>query len=245
MMSKKQIVKAVFAWIFLGLFLVLAYFIRISMKERNVGKRNTALVVKNEHPSDSVTVYLTLSKIDGFLDDVNGIFGIKSTNKLQGSFIIAPNDSIYYYNRRMKPISGNICFGSAPVNCPFDSGTTLYEFTLNNNNTVDKAQETVDISCIYGVSSYGSINLYGGGTYWVDGAGNHVSSIRNKSLYKNRGISGVYPFGCTTCTDTTGVEQCVEHPPYSKPNSEHICNVQRDASKKGGMVVISYIGKGY
>ena len=201
----------------------------------------TSLEVKNLNTKDTVLVYLTLNDIKGFVNDVNGIFGIKSTNKLQGSFRINPNDSVSYSPPKGVGLSGNISFWNPPLNCP--EGQTLYEFSLNNYLTVSKAQETVDISCVAGVTDYGSIELKGGGNWTDNVANDSVTSIKNKAMYRNGNISGVFPYGCTNCTNTNGAPDCKDHPNYATPNKTNLCNVQRNAKESGGQVTISYISK--
>lgn len=206
------------------------------------GHNITQLQIKNGSSTDTVTVYLTLSGGADFVSDVNGIFGIKSDNKLQGSFQLNPNDSLSYACPSDKAISGNISFWNPPLNCPY-AGTTLYEFTLNNSGTVEKAQETVDISCVAGVTSIGSISFSGGGN-WTDNVNNDsVTYIRNKELYQNTGLSGVFPYGCTNCTNTQGAPDCTGHPDYATPNTNKLCNVQRNAEQSGGKVTITYYSR--
>ena len=204
----------------------------------------TSLIVKNQHPTDSVLVYLTLNAGKMYVSDVNGIFGITSTKKTQGCFYLDAGDSVCYTSPKGKAFNGNISFWNAPVNCPY-AGTTLYEFNLNNYLTDKYAQETVDISCLAGVTSFGSIDLKGGSLNWTDNVNpQNITHIQNDSLYKNTGISGVYPYGCTNCTNTDGAPVCDNNPPpFATPNTENICNVQRFAKGSGGTVTISYISK--
>ncbi len=204
--------------------------------------QTTVLCIKNENPVDCVLVYLTLNTGKMYVSDVNGIFGIKSSKKSQGSFYLAPEDSVSYVSPKGKAINGNVSFWSPPLNCPY-VGTTLFEFNLNNYRTSRYAQETVDISCMAGVSCFGSIDMSGGLLSWTDNVHpESVTHIQNDSLYKNTGISGVFPYGCTNCTNTDGAPVCSDNQPaFATPNKQNICNVQRYAKGSGGSVTISYL----
>ncbi len=205
--------------------------------KRHVPK-TTTICVKNSNPTDTVTVYLTLSAGTGWVSNVNGIFGIASTNLSQGCFYLAPNDSVIYVTPDTLALSGNISFGYPPLNCPV--GITLYEFTLNNASTVPYAQETVEISCVAGVSSIGRFKLSGGGKWSATTAYPNVTTIQNDSMGKNTGRAGVYPYGCTNCTNTAGMSNCITTPEAC--DTLNICNVQRNAGKNGGLVKIEFLG---
>ena len=233
----KKIVAVTFLILLVASLLACLYFNKPNNDNNNnneVAKGTTTLLrIKNSNP-DTVLVYLTLSGGKGWVSDVNGIFGIVSTyNNLQGSFMLAPNDSLDYTTPDSLGLSGNISFGYAPVNCPV--GITVYEFTLNNAGTVKYAQETAEISCVAGVNSLGKITLYEGGGKW-EANPNYmdVREIHNDSIGKNSGLVGVFPYGCTNCTDTAGKPDCVTNP--EKPQSQSICNISRDANKSGGAV---------
>ena len=195
--------------------------------------------IQIENLSDNtITAYLTLNDNDAsWVSDVNGIFGIKSDEKLQGGVILIPKQILSYTSD--KPIAGNISFNDLPLNCPYPA-PTLFEFTLNNYGTITKAQETTDISCVYGVTSIGKIT-YSGGGIWNSGQNDTIRKIQNGSIYKNTGLKGVYPYGCTTCTGRDGMVDCNNKKRYEKVNKKAICNIQRDASESGGNVKISYI----
>jgi hypothetical protein len=208
-------------------------------EEQKFTTHPTTLVVKNDHPTDTVLVYLTLGKKKGFKANVNGIFGIKDdTDHLQGSFYIAPKDSVVYADPKGVPIQGNITFWEKPNNCV---NVNLFEFCLSNEYTIKNAQETVDISCMGGVNVLGSITMTGGGA-WTDNYKNpNVTEIKNKEKYHNNNISGVYPLGCPYCINHIKKPVCVEKP--SPPNAHNICQVQRNSTESGGIVTITYIDK--
>jgi hypothetical protein len=202
----------------------------------------TTVQITNSN-SDSVLVFLRLGVSDtSWVHDVNGIFGIHSSVTTQGSFWLQPNDTLSYTST--KPIQGNISFWHEPNNCPYpDSAITLYEFTLNNLGTVVNAQETVDISCVAGVSSIGSITMQGGGQWTDNFHPDSITKIQNSTLYNNSNTSGVFPYGCTNCINHDGAPDCEGHPKYATENTHNICNVQRNASLSGGIVTITYIKK--
>lgn len=202
--------------------------------------KHTTLELENTSSLDSVLTYVTLSDDIGFVDNVQGIFGILDSG-LQGSFYLH-DDSVYSYTSN-KPISGNICFNSPPLNCPtddFPTGTNLFEFTLNNYGTVYKAQETVDISNVAGANAIGGYKLTGGG-YWISG-GDSISIFEVYPIYQNVGRAGVYPFGCDDCTASVDPPKCSDTLIKSEAQKEHICNVSRDAKKSGGKVHITFTG---
>lgn len=213
-----------------------------TMQQCNIFRQSdpTTLEIHNESQTDTVLVYLTISPGKGFVSDVNGIFGISSTKKTQGAFYLDPGATVKYEYAGLA-ISGNISFWQAPVNCPYP-GITLYEFTLNNKGTVKKAQETFDISCVAGVTTLGSITGKGGGA-WTNGRGDTVVTVQNGPLYTNTGLSGVFPYGCTGCIDTSGATKCKGSAAFAKPNKHNICNISRDASLSGGSVRITYIDR--
>lgn len=205
---------------------------------RNKNNKNLTTLQVSNPTSDTVIVYLTLDENGSdWVEDVNGIFGIVSNKKSQGAFILLPKKTVSYKSK--KPFSGNISFFDAPINCPFPS-PTLYEFCLNNYKTIKDAQETVDISCVYGVTTIGSFTLEGGGI-WNSGQNDTIKHIQNDLLYKNTGKAGIFPYGCTTCIGREGMLKCSNQKKYEKVNLKNICTVQRDSKNSGGTVTITYI----
>jgi hypothetical protein len=205
--------------------------------------KNTEVFVINQS-KDTVVVFLTIGADTNFVTDVNGIFGI-TTNGLQGSFILNPNDTVSYQSPCGKGFGGNITFGTAPVNCPdtnlYPYGINLFEFALNDNfvGTSD-AQETVDISCVAGVNSRIICNL--SDANWNDGDSTGIKTFENSYLYDNVFRIGVFPFGCDSCTVIKNPPACAGHKPFSQPQKKNICNVQRDADKNGGSVYVQFGG---
>ena len=202
--------------------------------------KSTTLELENTSSLDSVLTYVTLSDEAGFEDNVKGIFGIADSG-LQGSFYLH-TDSVYSYTST-KPISGNITFNSPPINCPtddFPTGTNEFEFTLNNYGTVDKAQETIDISNVAGVNALGGYKMTGGGA-WIAG-GDTILLFEVYPMYQNVGRAGVFPFRCDDCVASVNPPKCTDTLSPSKPQKKHICNVSRDAKQSGGKVHITFTG---
>lgn len=207
-----------------------------------MANNNTELFVVNQ-TKDSVLVYLTLGADTNFVTNVNGIFGITATG-LQGSFILAPNDTVSYQSAG-KGFGGNITFGTPPVNCPdtnlFPFGINLFEFSLNDSFAgTNHAQETVDISCVSGVNSKITCNL--SDADWNDGDSTGIQTFENSFLYDNVFRIGVFPFGCDSCTVIKNPPVCTGHKPFSQPQKKSICNIQRDAGKKWGKVYVQFGG---
>jgi hypothetical protein len=196
--------------------------------------------------SDSLPIvaYLTLSGGAGYVSDVKGVFGIVTTG-LQGCFTIQPNDTIFYTTPYKKALSGNLTFGTPPLNCAteqFPNGINLFEITLNNGHTVPKAQETIDISCVAGVNAIAELSMKGGGN-WVATTGiDSVTSIYNDTLYGNYELIGVFPYGCDNCTSSSNPPDCPDHKPYAKAQPSPTCNISRNAKEdSGGLVLIEFI----
>lgn len=187
---------------------------------------------------DSVLVYLTLSGYPAsdtvHVKNVNGIFGITESG-LVGSFYIPAKDSVSYTS--VKWFSANVSFGAQPVNCftkAWPTGVNPFEFNLNNN------QESIDISAMGGVNCLLSVDLISGPDWEASPAYPNVRYFYNDSMYKNTGLLGVFPYGCTNCTDTAGRQPC--QVPSETPNKTHICNPTRAADVHGGRVVVRFLG---
>ncbi len=200
----------------------------------------TTLKVKNSSTND-VEVWLTLGNVDGFVTDVNGIFGIAESG-LQGSFTLKAGEELEYTSD--KGLSGNLSFGTAPINCPtstYANGVNIFEFCLNNSSQAGTPQETIDISAVAGVHSLLKATLSGGGEWNAGTAHTGIASFENAALYSNTGLVGVFPYGCDNCTSSDAPPSCPGHPAYETPQSEPICNIQRDATNSGGTVTVEFI----
>lgn len=202
----------------------------------------TVLTIENTSETDSVLTYLTLGDNEQFITDVNGIFGITDTG-LQGSFYLK-KDSVYTYEYSGKGLSGNISFGTPPLNCPtksFPTGNNLYEVTINNFGSVTDAQETIDISNVAGCNALGSFNMTNGGSWIANG--DTITSFYNNPIYMNVGLYGVFPFKCDVCVASASPPVCSDTLKSSPPQVSHICNISRDAHKSGGVISLKF--KGY
>lgn len=206
---------------------------------------STAMCIANT-TQDSVLVYLTMGSVGdtNYVQGTLGIWGI-TTSGNQSSFWVAPNDTLCYMSPIGKGFNGNITFGTPPVNCAdttlYPNGINLFEFNLNDNFVVN-AQETIDISCVSGVNSYIQATLIGGGIYWNNGT-DSVYTIKNSGLYQNDGQNGVFPFGCDSCTVITSkTPYCAGHKPYATPQKQSICNIQRNATGNGGVILVQFNG---
>lgn len=204
---------------------------------------NTEVCVVNS-TKDTVIVYLTLGSDTNYVTNVNGVFGITEIG-LQGYFILSPNDTISYKSPCNKGFNGNLSFGTAPNNCPdttlYPNGMNIFEFALNNNfNGIPNAQETIDISCVSGVNCKIGCNF--SQNNWNAGDTVGFTSIENSYLYDNVGRIGVFPFGCDSCTVIKNPPVCPNHKKFSQPQSKNICNVQRNATLKGGKLYVIYGG---
>jgi|GEM_PF-3510844 hypothetical protein len=203
----------------------------------------TELIVSNKDSIDSVSVWITIGYADTvhWVHSVSGIFGI-TTGGSQAMIILAPKQIVGYKCPEGLGISGNICFLSPPLNCP--NKTTVCEFCLNNYKSgVNDPQETVEISCVSGVSYIASIHLQGGNGVWTANypGFDTIRHIQNDTIGANSGLPGVYPYGCDDCDSATPQAPSCTIGHNEKPQKHAICNVQRDAKLSGGVMVISYI----
>ena len=194
-------------------------------------EEGTTLIVKNISELDSVLVYLTFGADENFVTNVHGIFGIQDSGLVGSFYAVKDTKYVYDYNGK-KGVSGNVCFGQAPMNCQ----TNLFEFTINNQGVGINPMETVDISCVSGVNCTGCISF--GGVGWTDGE-HIVSHIHNKEMYKNAGMIGVFPYLCDNCTTSTAPPIC-DNSKAAEPQSSPICNIQRSANGSSGSILIEF-----
>lgn len=201
-------------------------------------EEKTEFVVVNS-TKDSVLMYITLSGYNEpekskYVQNVNGVLGCEGTG-LQGSVWVKSNDTLSYTST--KYFSGNISFGTPPLNCPdntWKNGVNIFEFNINN------PQESIDLSCMAGVNCLMRVDLIGGPNWPADTSMN-TRVIENKTMGHNTGIVGVYPYGCTNCINTEGKQPC--QTPNETPNKYNICNPTRSKGVHGGKVQITF--KGY
>lgn len=190
--------------------------------------------------ADSVLMYLTLSGYPdsvatNYVQNVDSVLGCTQVG-LNGWTYIHANDSVSYTSS--KYFSGNISFGTQPLNCfntLWPTGMNLFEFNLN------EPQESLDISCMAGVNCIMKTELIGGPSWPASVLYPDPRILQNDSMYKNTGKVGVYPYGCTNCTNTEGKQSC--QTPSETPDTLAICNPTRAKGQNGGLVRVSF--KGY
>lgn len=198
---------------------------------------NTQLTLVN-NTKDSLLVYLTLSGYPAsdtvHVKNVYGIFGITDSG-LVGSFYIPAKDSVSYVSDL--EFSANVSFGSQPLNCSttaWPTGVNPFEFNLNCG------QESIDISAMGGVNCLLSVDLVGGPQWQASPSYPDVRYFYNDSMYHNSELIGVYPYGCTNCTNTDGKQAC--QTPNEQPNTKPICTPTRAKDARGGNVRVSFLG---
>jgi hypothetical protein len=227
-----------YIFLFLVMISVFSLISYSTKKENNLDDTfsNTGFEILNT-TKDSVLMYLTINAPSDstWVQSVDGIFGINSS-QLQGSVWVQPNDTLTY-NPTLS-FSGNVSFGTPPQNCPTDqlvNGVNLFEWSVN----VPKgSNEGLDLSCMAGVNCIMKIDLIGGADWIANGKS--VRVIQNKKMWHNTGIYGVFPYGCTNCTNTQGKQSC--QTPNEKPNTEKICTPTRNTNEKGGKIRIKFLG---
>ena len=213
--------------------------VQIDSTYESANSAHTELMVVNATEMDSVLVYLTLSGYPTsdsslYVQNVNNIFGIPESG-LKGSFYLNSGDTVTYTATKM--FSGNIGFGTPPINCPNDNwstGANIFEFSLNF------PQESCDIGCVTGVNSIISVKLVGGANWMASNYYPNVREMSNDSMYKNTNRVGVMPYGCTNCINTEGKQPC--QTPSETPDSVRICNPTRASGEKGGQIIVSFNG---
>jgi hypothetical protein len=201
------------------------------------------LSIKNATKKD-VTVWITLGATPGCLQDVTKIPFVTSGSGLVGSFVLKAGKCVMPYAPEAMGFNANLSFNTQPLNCPsaqMPYGVNLFEFIINNAFQPGAPQETVDISCVAGVNCIIKAEL--SGPTWNAGPTQpNVTKIENSIPPMNTGKVGVYPFGCDTCTSITAPPSCPSLPwPYEQPQTDAICNVQRNASNSGGVVRVIYV----
>lgn len=195
---------------------------------------------------DSVLVWVTLGATPGCLQDVTQIPFVTSGSGLVGSFYLAGGDSTESYAPDGLGFNGVFSFNAQPANCPdtsiYPTGINQYEFIVNNSFQPGAPQESINISCVHGVNCTIRVDMITKNTF---NAGDMVPSISSFANTMDRGalnIPGVYPYGCTHCTDTKGAPSCIPLPqPVCRDST---CQVQRDAKLSDGLIKVIYMGTG-
>lgn len=227
--------------------LIIVIFFSCSRKESTW----TKIIVKNSS-TKVVTVWLTIGvPYSMYVNDVYLIFGIQQ-HGLVGTFELQPDENRSYTS--LTGFSGNLSFNTPPQNCPDDRikypmGISFFEFCINNWMQPDgkNPQETVDISCVSGISC--SLECTVGGMTWnASTLYPDIKFFANAPWGKNTGLPGVFPVGCDVCVKIVDPGRCSSnHVPYEKPNTYNICTVQRNAVQYGdkGTVFINYRGENF
>lgn len=210
---------------------------------------NTTILELKNDTDEAVQVYLTLGATPGCIQNVADIpFVTNAVHPLQGWFTLAAGGLIAYAPPRGFGLNGNFAFGTPPINCPtdaFPNGVNLAEFILDNAFQGAGAQETIDISAVAGVNAKLEFSMRGGGDWNAGPTEPKVIEFENKDLDDNCGQVGVFPYGCDNCTESVSPPQCDDSPappPYGSCQTAAICNVQREASSAGGIVLVKFKG---
>lgn len=206
----------------------------------------------------------------GFIQNVSSVnfnppVGISPTGPLQGSFNLGAGKMTSITMPVGTSMSGNFCFGTPPNICPapqFPNGMNLAEFTVNTNTPayvnaqVPNPQEALDISCVNGVNAKIKYDLYAaaGSGSWSTTNNPNVTTFANKPFgdlatktSPNVNTVGVFSVGCDNCTTSADPGTCPSQPGlwngWNLPNPANtICNIQRQATKSGGTVLITFSG---
>lgn len=212
----------------------------------------TRITLTNKTDED-VLVFLTLGSTPGCLADISKVPWVQTViNSGQGSFILPKKKAVKAFAPEKMGFNGNFSFKSTPQNCPlplFPNGVNLFEFIINNAFQGDKAQETVNISCVAGVNArigamFAQIMDDLKTLPWNAGPLHpNIGFIENGPIGTNTGRVGVFPVGCDDCTASVSPPSCPNPPTYETPQSEAICTVQRNAAGSGGLVIVEYHGK--
>lgn len=193
---------------------------------------------------DSVLVWVTLGATPGCLQDVTQIPFVTSGSGLVGSFYLAPGDSTIAYAPDSVGFNGVFSFNGQPANCPdttlYPTGINQYEFIVNNAFQAGAPQESINISCVHGVNCIIRVDMITDNPFNAGPTIPSISSFGNTLNRNHVDLPGVYPYGCTHCTDYIGAPSCIKLPqPVCK---ESTCQIQRDADLSGGLIKVIYMG---
>lgn len=212
--------------------------------------QGTALQIFNGTDS-AVVVYVTLGATPGCIQSVLdlpfGIDTVPGSKGLQGTFKLSSKDSTVAFNSDTLGFNGVVSFSYAPDNCPapwYPLGLNQFEFILNNYFQPGQPQESINISCVHGVNCVIRCNIETDSLTPFN-AGPSIPVIQSFANTMNRsqlGLAGVYPYGCTHCTDYIGAPNCIPVPQPVQKTA--ICQVQRPAVKgNSGTIKIIYLGQ--
>lgn len=232
----------------------------------------TSLIVKNGTPAP-VQIYMQLQPIQGCSAplDVKQVYPAMnyafSNNTTLGVIQVGALGTLNTsYNG---PLSANFSAVAFNQLCPtnlYQNGIALAEVTLNNQCQGQFAQETLDISLVNGLNAIFNFDISGTAFQTVTNTAANpptiamVNSFSNRNLFsQNFNLPGVFPYGCTNCSNNDGVSVCPPPglpqppstgwdqtpPPYGacNPTTFQGCNLSRSAaSASGGTVTITYKG---
>src|SRR5574343_360351 len=171
------------------------------------------------HSDTPVLAYITLGATPGCVQDVallalsHGI-AINQLYPLMGNFTLPAGLTVKVTAPDGLGLNGNFSFGTPPLNCPcpeWPEGVNLAEFIINNGFQPG-GQETVDISCVCGANAYLGFTL-GANDWSSNGGAISVNSFANATRYQNKGLVGVFPYGCDNCTSSDNPPSCVGRQP--------------------------------
>ncbi len=203
-----------------------------SSQTTSVGLRNMT--------GSPVKIFFTLGVVTGCETNVQAIFpqmtlntpGVTTIGYIMLNPKGAAGDSIF--SNVASCYSGSFSAESVRINCStdrFPTGQSLAEFIVNNGFQAGTPQETVDISCVTGVNAIWKFTMDGGQSVWTTTTDTRkvppttkvVRDMQNApNLYGNTGREGVFPFGCTNCTNYAGVPCCAPPiTPGTNPNSSN------------------------
>jgi hypothetical protein len=186
--------------------------------------QTTGVTLKNKD-NNPIKIYFTLGVVSGCETNVQAIFPTMQLNTpgvtTIGYVTLNPQgqagDSIS--STSASCYSGSFSAESVRINCSTDKfpfGQSLAEFIVNNGFQAGSPQETVDISCVAGANAIWNFDLDGGQSDWTVTTDTRttpaktkvVKTMQNNGIYGNVGAIGVFPFGCTNCTNNLGVPCC-------------------------------------
>ncbi len=200
--------------------------------------QTTGVTLQNKD-NKPVKIFFTLGVVTGCESNVQAIFPTMQLNTpgvtTIGYVTLNPKgtagDSIS--STSASCYSGSFSAESVRINCStdkFPNGQSLAEFIVNNGFQAGSPQETVDISCVAGSNAIWKFDLDGGQSNWTVTTDTRttpattkvVKSMQNNDIYDNVGDIGVFPFGCTNCTNNLGVPCCA--PPATAGSNMNSAN---------------------
>ena len=239
--------KLIWSLIIAGVVCLLVAGYLISKSDSPSLEEGTYLQVRNDYDS-AVTVYITLGDVEGCIQNVLDIPFVEDTvpgqRGLQGVFTLNAGGDTELFNSGDLGFNGVISFNYAPDNCAdsvrYPKGLNQFEFMLNNDFQPGQPQESIDISCVHGVNCVIHVNMQTDSFFNAGPLFPKVQTFVNTLDRNQIGLVGVYPYGCDTCTMWKSPPSCIKLPQV--PQKEKICQIQRDANKKGGIIRVIYLG---